>query len=120
MRELAQKALELDPGLAEAHALPAIVSAVHDYDWNASEQHFQRALGCDSVPPLVWAWHTYRLRQLIGQAHGGIPQIERALLEDPLNFVLRFILGSPLNIDGNYAEREAQLRKAVERLIWQM
>ncbi|MEP7067143.1 MAG: protein kinase [Gemmatimonadota bacterium] len=42
-REAAATALELDPGLAEAHSTVAYLKMC-DFDWDAAEQGFQRAL----------------------------------------------------------------------------
>jgi serine/threonine protein kinase/tetratricopeptide (TPR) repeat protein len=114
MREQAQAALELDPSLAEAHGLLGIVAAIYDYDWQEAERRFRLALSCDSVPPLVRTWPGYFLYQLTGRAQDGIAEQERALKEDPLNYVFRFVMGSSLIMIGNYAEGDAQLRQAVD------
>jgi len=114
MREQAEAALELDPSLAEAHGLLGIVSAIYDYDWQEAERRFRLALGCDLVPPLVRTWPGYFLFQLTGRAHDGIAEQERALKEDPLNYVFRFVMGSSLIMVGNFAEGDAQLRQAVD------
>ncbi len=42
--EAAKKALELDDTLAEAHIDMAIVHYWYDYDWNAAEKEFRRAI----------------------------------------------------------------------------
>jgi serine/threonine protein kinase/tetratricopeptide (TPR) repeat protein len=114
MREQAQAALELDASLAEAHGLLGIVAAIYDYDWQEAERRFRLALGCDSVPPLVRTWPGYFLFQLTGRARDGIAEQQRALKEDPLNYVFRFVMGSSLIMVGNYAEGDAQLRQAVD------
>jgi eukaryotic-like serine/threonine-protein kinase len=114
MREQAQAALQLDPSLAEAHGLLGIVAAIYDYDWQEAERRFRLALSCDPVPPLVRSWPGYWLLQLTGRARAGIPEQERALREDPLNFVLRFTLGSSLIVAGDYAEGDVQLRQAAD------
>jgi serine/threonine-protein kinase len=114
MREQAQAALELDPSLAEAQGLLGIVAAIYDYDWQEAERRFRLALGCDAVPPLVRTWPGYFLFQLTGRAQDGIAEQERALKEDPINYVFRFVMGSSLIMVGNYAEGDAQLRQAVD------
>jgi eukaryotic-like serine/threonine-protein kinase len=43
-RQAVTKALELDPGLADAHAMSAFLKIVCDYDWDGAEQQFQRAI----------------------------------------------------------------------------
>jgi serine/threonine protein kinase/tetratricopeptide (TPR) repeat protein len=41
------KAMELDPGLAEAHAVLAFVRFVCDFDWTGAENEFRRAIELD-------------------------------------------------------------------------
>src|SRR5437763_13080060 len=43
IRKAAQQAIELDDTLAEAHTSLAWVR-LHDWDWNAAEQEFKRAI----------------------------------------------------------------------------
>ena len=40
----AQKALQLDDGLAEAHASLAYISMVYDWNWTSAEKEFKRAI----------------------------------------------------------------------------
>jgi len=44
MKETAQKALELDPSLADAHGWLALAKLQYDWDWRGAEQDFLRAL----------------------------------------------------------------------------
>ena len=43
-REAARKALELDDTLAEAHTDMGTIHFWYDYDWNAAEREFRRAI----------------------------------------------------------------------------
>ncbi len=43
-----EKALAIDPSLAEAHATLAIVLAAHEWNWAESEREFKRALELNS------------------------------------------------------------------------
>ena len=43
-REAATRALELDPGLAEAHAMLGLIKFSHDFDYVGAEREFKRAL----------------------------------------------------------------------------
>jgi DNA-binding winged helix-turn-helix (wHTH) protein len=43
-RVAALRALELDPGLAEAHTALALIVQNHDWDWQTSEKEFRRAI----------------------------------------------------------------------------
>jgi serine/threonine-protein kinase len=46
-RSAVARALELDPGLAEAHAMLGFLKFVGDYDWTGAEEEFRRAIELD-------------------------------------------------------------------------
>jgi tetratricopeptide (TPR) repeat protein len=55
----AQRALELDPELPEAHTVSAMIAATYDWDWAKAEAEFKRALELDpnlAVTHYRYAW----------------------------------------------------------------
>jgi serine/threonine protein kinase len=60
-KQFAQKAIELDPTLAEGHA--ALGFAVHslDFDWRAAEEHILRAIELNPHDPTAHNWHGFVL-----------------------------------------------------------
>lgn len=46
-RRLAEKAIELDPGLAEPHIVLGLVRQHYDFDWDGAEEAFRRAIQLD-------------------------------------------------------------------------
>ncbi len=55
----AEKALELDPELPEAHTVSAMIAATYDWDWGRAEAGFKRALELDpnaSISHYRYAW----------------------------------------------------------------
>jgi hypothetical protein len=91
-----------------------IVASLYDYDWQDARQRFRQALDCDPVPSLVRSWPGYFMMQFLGPARDWLLENERAIKEDPLNFVLRFTLASCLFTDGDYTEGDAQLRQSMD------
>jgi tetratricopeptide (TPR) repeat protein len=69
-REAAKRALELDPQLAEAHAVLANVAFSYDWDFEKAEQEFQRALalGPNDPIPHIWYGHFCIVRNRLSQA----------------------------------------------------
>src|SRR5690606_15933049 len=53
----ARKALEIDDGIAEAHAALGIVQTYYELDWDAAEQSFARALALNPGSAYVRTWY---------------------------------------------------------------
>jgi len=108
-RAAAQRALELDPSIAEAHALSALVASLYDRDWATAEQRFQAALSREPVPASVSfhyaAWHLSPLRRHTE----ALPQVKLGLADDPLYLLGRIQLGQELQSLGRSEEGLAEL-----------
>ena len=57
----ARKALELDDGLAEAHASLAWSLFIHDWDWAGAEREFRRAIELDPRYATAHQWYAFLL-----------------------------------------------------------
>jgi serine/threonine-protein kinase len=114
MRAEAQKALDLDPSLSEAHAMLAAVAATYDYDWPEVDRRFRLALASGSVSPLVRDWYAQVVFAIEGRSAQALEQSEQALREDPLNPMFHCTRSLHLNAVGRYQEGEAELRRALE------
>ncbi len=71
-KALARKALALDDTLAEAHASLAWCLFVFDWDWEAADAEFQRAIELDARYATAHQWYSFLL------ASGG--RVEEALI----------------------------------------
>src|SRR6267378_2089999 len=58
-REAAEHALQLDPELGEAHSVLANVSFSYDWDFEAAEREFQRALALGQNDPTAHLWYSH-------------------------------------------------------------
>ncbi|MEK6337556.1 MAG: protein kinase [Acidobacteriota bacterium] len=84
MKAAAEKALQLDETLAEAHNSLAIVSYVYDWDWPTAEREFKRAIELD--PNYVFAHHQYGwLLALSGRQTEAAAELAQASRLDPLS-----------------------------------
>ena len=83
----ALKAVELDDQLAEAHASLATVIKNYDWDWNAAEREYQRAL---EINPGFATGHRLYADYLLsmGKPEQAIEEIELAEDQDPLSLVI--------------------------------
>ena len=58
-REEAQRALQLDPQLGEAHSVLAIVAYSYDWDFEAAEREFQRAFTLNPNDATAHEWYSH-------------------------------------------------------------
>ena len=113
-RAAAQRALELDPSIAEAHSISGVVASHYERDWAAAERRFEVALSREPVSSSVRfhyaAWHLSPL----GCHAEALTQVKLGLADDPLYLLGRIQLGGELQSlgrsDEGLAELEAVLR----------
>jgi serine/threonine-protein kinase len=113
-RELAQRALEVDPDLPEAHAMLGIVAGVLDFDWPETERRFRLAMAREPISPHLRQWHAWFHLFSIGRVTEAKRQMDRVVEEDPLSQMWRLMRS--LTVLGLGLEDEAlnDCRKSVE------
>jgi len=57
-KSAARRALEIDEGVAEAHASLALVLFRHDYEWEEAEKEYQRAMELSPGSGTIWFWYS--------------------------------------------------------------
>ena len=111
-KELAQKALALDPNLADAHVSLGL-AIVSFFDWNGGERAIKRALELN--PKLAMAYDQLAWVQTIsGRSDEAIRNSQKAIELDPLSLMFNTYLGWHLITARRYDEAMAQLRKTLE------
>jgi serine/threonine-protein kinase len=113
-RAAAQKALDIDPSLADAHAVLGAVSGVYDYNWKEAEREFQLAFAREPIQPSVRARYGYFYLVPIGRSLEAVEQLERALQDDPLNTVFGSVSAMSLGAARRDAEATARCRRVLE------
>src|SRR5438876_4368986 len=111
-KEFAQKALALDPELAEAHMSLAL-ALVAVFDWRNGLKEFDRALELN--PNLVFAYElqAWTLNGL-GRFDEAIAKTRKAVELDPLNPFFQMSLSFYQYWAGQYDNAIAQARKTLE------
>jgi TolB-like protein/DNA-binding winged helix-turn-helix (wHTH) protein/Tfp pilus assembly protein PilF len=112
-RAAALKAIDLDPGLAEAHAGMATVQFNYDWDWLGAARGFQRAIALN--PSYATAYQRYSLYLMaIGHSRESIAMMNRARELEPMSPSMNFSLGWRLYLAREYAQAVEQLRNTIE------
>jgi serine/threonine-protein kinase len=110
----AQRALELDPTLAEAHTFLAYSQVIYDWNWAEAEQSFKRAIELDSNN--VSAHFRYGQIYLapVGRLDEGLAEIKRGFDAEPLDINMAGTLAWAYLISGQTDKSLEQARKTYE------
>ena len=109
----AEKALQLDDNLADAHASLAFVFYHYNHDWAKAEEQFKRAIELN--PDYATAHHWYgEMLGAEGRFDEAIAEQKIALQLDPISFIINMDLGWNFYLARRYPEAVEQYRKALE------
>jgi len=112
-KEAAEKAIEIDDTVSEAHVSLANVKTLYYWDWEGADKAFRRALELN--PSNAEAHHQYaHLLTMRGQLEEGVTEMKRALELEPLSAVINSCLGQNLYFARKYDAAIEQLQKAIE------
>ncbi|HZJ00355.1 MAG TPA: tetratricopeptide repeat protein, partial [Gemmatimonadaceae bacterium] len=112
-REAAEKAVTLDPGLAEAHTALGISLTFNDWNFTEALAELDKAIKLDpqnSFPRLFRAWPLFAL----GRGKEATADIEQARKLDRLSPIINTRFGTALTWMGRNAEAERELNEALE------
>ena len=105
IRNAAQRAIELDPTLAEAHAVLALLKSAADWDWAGAEVEFRKAIELNPNDVLSHHWYSTMLMNQ-SRFQEALAENEKALALDP---------ASP-QINANHAMTLIDMRRVDEGL----
>ncbi|MGI8995600.1 MAG: protein kinase domain-containing protein, partial [Pyrinomonadaceae bacterium] len=109
----AQRAIEIDDTLAEAHAGLGFAILFYDWDWKTAEKQYQRALELN--PNSADAHLAYAgLFSVTGRPAEALAEVKRARELDPLNLRANALEGQFLILAGQTDEGLARLQKTIE------
>ncbi len=111
-RAAAMKALELDPTLAEPHALLGNMKRI-ERDWVEAEEKYKRALELNPNDSLAHLNYAVFLND-VGRNEEALAEIRRAEQIDPLSAFVSANVILRLNALGRHQEALEQARKALE------
>jgi TolB-like protein len=112
-RSAAMKALELDDGLAEAHASLGYVKHRFEFDFAGAEHEFQRALELNPQYPTAHQWYGWYLIST-GRTDEANAHFQRAQQLDPRSLYTNLTLGAPYFYSGQYGRAEEQFKQVLQ------
>jgi serine/threonine-protein kinase len=104
----AQKALEIDPTLAEGHAMLGWIAQWYEWDWAASEAHFKRAIELDPNDTEGHLGYAHLL-SVTGRHEQALTEVRRAREISPY-----YLLAASL--EGYFLLRAQRPEEAIQRL----
>jgi TolB-like protein len=113
VRAYAEKALALDPSLAEGMLLMADVTFASDWDIKGAEAYYKRAIELDPNLALAHYWYGFYLTCL-GRFDEGIPEMKHGLHLDPLATPMMGSIARAYAIAGEYDSAFVYVQRAEE------
>jgi TolB-like protein/DNA-binding winged helix-turn-helix (wHTH) protein/Flp pilus assembly protein TadD len=111
--DAANKALELDPTIAEGHAELALVAFYYDWDWTRAEQEFRRAIELNPNYATAHHWYSYYLSAM-GRFPEAMAEASRAQQIDPLSLSANTTVVGRARDLGEYSYAIDLSRRALE------
>jgi tetratricopeptide (TPR) repeat protein len=109
----AEKALLLDPNLADGHTSRATIAVHYEWDWDRAGAEYRRALQLNPGYATARHWHGY-YQLLIGKPGEAEAEITAALRLDPLSPIINANIGFCRYIARDYDGALSHLRGALE------
>ena len=114
-KELAERAIAIDPGLAEAWSTLASVADVYEHDYRRSDALYARSLELEPRNARIRAqWVLWRLLRRSMTDEQAMAEMDRAVQDDPLNAWVGGMHAFALGILGRHAESIAEAERSLE------
>jgi serine/threonine protein kinase/Tfp pilus assembly protein PilF len=109
----AQKAVDIDPSLAEAYTSRAFVKLAFDWDWLGAESDFRKALQLNPKYATAHQWYASYLMQM-GKFDHAKQEIEQAHQLDPLSPIISSNAGLYSYYEHNYDDAIDKYKQTLE------
>ena len=109
----AQKAIDIDPTLAEGYTSRGFIKLAYDWDWLGAEADLKRGLELNPKYPTAHQWYASYLVQM-GKFDLAKKEIEQAQQLDPLSPIISSNAGLYSYFEHRYDDAIAQYQKTLE------
>jgi serine/threonine-protein kinase len=112
-RAAAERALELDDSLAEAHAAMSCILSNYEWDWDGAEREIERAIQLNPGYATAYQW---KAEDLIvrGKFDEAVEVMNKARELDPLSLLMNARMGFAFYYARRYEEAKAMLETTLE------
>lgn len=111
-RQAAQRAIQLDPSYARAHAVLAYCMSIDVQQWLAAEPYFRDAIRLDPADPEIRLWYGAHFTRL-GRYEDARAQLKAGLDQDPMSLTLNEQLATVYFFEGRKYEFEQLARELI-------
>jgi Tfp pilus assembly protein PilF len=112
-RHAAEKALDIEPALAEAHVSLAAVLEAYDWNWQGAEREYRRSIELNPALASAHLWYGMFLRDQ-GRLGEALPELRRAAQLEPYSALTNVNLAHGLLMVGDSPMALEAARHAVE------
>ena len=112
-RQAAERALEIDPGLGEAHTALGMVRWWQDFDWPGAEREMRAAIALDPNSALSHLQYAVGLTSSL-RVQEALPVMERACSLDPASINLCHNAAFVLRAAGQYDRAAAEIERGMQ------
>jgi TolB-like protein/Tfp pilus assembly protein PilF len=112
-RAAALEALRIDPRLAEAHTMLAVVHLLYEWDWAAADEEFRRALQLEPGNAFAHMWYAVHL-SVMGRHDEAVRRVLYAETLEPLAPQIRLCVGRCYYFARRYREAIEYLEGMLE------
>jgi len=109
----AQRALRLDPNLAEGHLALGWADLIFDHDWTGARREFEKAIQIDPNATHARALDAIYLLA-VGRTEQAVDEIRLGLEMDPSSIVLRTQADRTFFLSRHYQEAAAECQKRLD------
>jgi TolB-like protein/DNA-binding winged helix-turn-helix (wHTH) protein/lipoprotein NlpI len=113
-RAAANRALEIDPNLADAHVALAVIAQNYDWDWRKAEAEYKRAIELDPNHATAHHWYAEFL-SFHGRFEEAFAEIARAEQLDPLSLIIQTDRGAILLYARQYKRAIEQFKSVIAK-----
>ncbi len=111
---VAQRALELDPTIPEAHVSLGLIAAYYDWDPVGAERAYKQAIRLNPNYAAAHVWYAWYLTVLEARYQEALAELQRAEVLDPLGLFAKVSVGSVYFLSSDYDHAITQFQKVID------